>query len=154
MALRKVEPVSTPVATIRQSCATTLAALAGFRESRWPYDLLGLDPNGLVHKSFAVGVGRTIPVNLDRQVPSVGVYSETEVFVRFLWRLRADNMRADYDLAVAGENALVVALVADPPDNRITFRQVVGRVVEPIAEGKNYFVGTIQFGVHHHYALS
>jgi hypothetical protein len=146
--------VTVAVHTIRQSCASTLEVLAGWRESRWPYDLLGMDPNGLVHKSFAIGVGQSIPVNLDRQVPATGVYVETEILVRFLWRLRPDNMRGDYDAALAGESALVVALVADPPSNRITFKRVVGRAVEAVSEGRNYFVGTIQMGVHHHYALN
>jgi len=141
-------------ATIRQGVATALDAVTGFRESRWPFDLIAFDPKTYVHKSFAVGLGRTQLVQqTDRQRLSVGAYVRTQVLARFLWRIRGNRMRADYDLALGGELSLVAAAKGSPPTNtHIVFEEVLGR--ELLSEDHVYFVGTIAFRVLHHYALS
>ena len=143
------------VAEIHADIAATLAGVAGWRESRWPYDLLGMDPDSAVHKTFAVGFGPTTPLGEmrrgGRQQPAAGVQVETAFYVRILWRLRPDALRADYLAATDGEHDLVKALSGDwPASTHLFFRAVSER--QALETG--WYVGTTAWDVHHGYALS
>lgn len=136
---------------IRQSLAVTLAALADWHESRWPYELIAMDPDQYVHKSFAVGVPQTTIEQRDRQRPTIGALATTQAHIRFLYRLRADNLRGDYDLALDAEQTLVAALKANPPTHTHLVLRSCSRTVQ---EEAGFFVGGLSFDVIHHYALS
>lgn len=87
-------------------------APAGWAESRYHPDLIGLDPLSVVHLSFAVAVGSTTPANLDRQRRSAGAVGETGITLRWIHRVRADAQVADYSDALGAGEALVSAVLA------------------------------------------
>lgn len=139
---------------IRRDIAGTLDALSGWKESPWAYDLMAYDPNTEIHKTFSVGVGRTDPTAPTGGRRQTVVQAETEIFVRYLWRLRGDAHVTDYDAGTDAGDALLVAIHANwPAKTHVIFRSVMPRMVPPELEGR-YFVGEIRLGVKHAYALA
>jgi|TARA_Y100000310_G_scaffold290310_1_gene317393 hypothetical protein len=145
---------TTTPSEIRQSIASTLSALTGWTESRWVYDFMAYDPNTEIHRTFAIGVGATDPT------PPTGgrrisvVEAETEILVRYLWRIRGDAAADDYGAALDAGDGLLVAIHADWPEfTHVIFRGVLPRFVPVELEGR-YFVGEIRLGVKHAYALT
>lgn len=135
---------------IRQAVASTLATLSGWRESRWPFELIGYDPDQYVHRSFAVGLPSSAEVRrTDRQKSSVLV--TTDLAVRFLYRLRGDNLRNDYDSALDAEILLTKQIMTNPPTHTHVVFRGVQRTVDAEA---GYYVGTISVDVYHMYALT
>lgn len=139
---------------IRQSIASTLSGLSGWSESRWVFDFMAWDPDGEIHKTFAVGIGATDPTAPTGGRRKTVVEAETEVRVRYLWRIRGDAAVDDYDAALDGGDALLVAIhKAWPEYTHAIFRGVLPRSVPPELEGR-YFVGEIRIGVKHALALT
>lgn len=88
------------LSTIRQRFATAISALAGFDESRNPYDGYGRSPNTVAHKRFSVGVGTVTSRDDDRQRRSTGIMTDTDVLVRFAFRIRPKDQIDSYDDAL------------------------------------------------------
>lgn len=88
------------LSTIRQRFADAISALDGFTESRNPYDGYGRSPNTAAHKRFSVGIGTVTSREDDRQRRSVGIMTESEVSVRFAFRIRPKDQIESYDDAL------------------------------------------------------
>jgi len=135
---------------IRQALASTLDAVSDWRESRWPYEMLGYDPRRHLHRSYAVGILQTTTLR-ERQIAARGTPVTSRVGVRWLYQLRADNMRGDYDSALDAELTLVAAIMASwPTSSHIILRSASRTLTEDGA----YVVGTITLDVPHVYALA
>lgn len=83
--------------TIRQRFATAVSSLDGFHELRNPYDGYGRSPNTVANLGFAVGIRNVTTRDDDRQRQSVGVMCETEMFVRFIFRIRPKDQLTSLD---------------------------------------------------------
>lgn len=88
------------LSTIRQRFATQIDTLTGFNQSRNPYDGYGRSPNTIAHQRFSVGIRGVNSRDDDRQRRSAGVMSETEVFVRYAFRIRPKDQVISYDDAL------------------------------------------------------
>lgn len=88
------------LSTIRQRFASAISALAGFDESRNPFDGYGRSPNTVAHKRFSVGVGTVTSRDDDRQRRSTGIMTDTDVLVRFAFRIRPKDQIESYDDAL------------------------------------------------------
>lgn len=103
-----------PVASVRARVAAAVDAIAGWSESRWLWDWLPLaEPSVYAHLHFAVGVAETTIAGVEGSRVTRGADGAmvtTRVVVRWLYRLRADAVVADYDAMLAAEQALLVAL--------------------------------------------
>jgi hypothetical protein len=125
------------VAVVRQRVAALVEAVGSpfaAHESRW--DLVsGVEPGQFAHGAFAVAVGSTAfesEIESSRRTRGTGGgMVRTALAIRWLWFLRAEAYVADYDLALAGEAAIVKALAAHVSANlRVSIlsmtREVVG----------------------------
>lgn len=83
--------------TIRQRFATAVSSLDGFHELRNPYDGYGRSPNTVANLGYAVGIRNVTTRDDDRQRQSVGVMCETEIFVRFIFRIRPKDQLTSLD---------------------------------------------------------
>jgi len=93
--------------TIRQRFATAITDLTGFDESRNPYDGYGRSPNTVAHKRFSVGVGSVSSRDDDRQRRLQGIMSETEILVRFAFRIRPKDQIDSYDDALQSAQQVI-----------------------------------------------
>jgi len=145
---------ATSPSEIRGSIATTLEALSGWTESRWVYDFMAYDASTEIHQTFALGVGATNPTAPTGGRRKAVVEAETEILVRYLWRIRGDAAITDYDAALDAGDDLLVAIHANwPLYTHVIFRGVLPRFVPIELEGR-YFIGEIRLGVKHAYALT
>ena len=95
------------LSTIRQRFADAISALDGFTESRNPYDGYGRSPNTAAHKRFSVGIGTVTSREDDRQRRSVGIMTESEVSVRFAFRIRPKDQIDSYDDALQSAHTVI-----------------------------------------------
>lgn len=95
------------LSTIRQRFADAISALDGFTESRNPYDGYGRSPNTAAHKRFSVGIGTVTSREDDRQRRSVGIMTESEVSVRFAFRIRPKDQIESYDDALDAAGTVI-----------------------------------------------
>ena len=95
------------LSTIRQRFADAISALDGFTESRNPYDGYGRSPNTVAHKRFSVGVGSVSSRDDDRQRRLQGIMSETEILVRFAFRIRPKDQIDSYDDALQSAQQVI-----------------------------------------------
>jgi hypothetical protein len=88
------------LSTIRQRFAQAISDLSGFEQSRNPYDGYGRSPNTVAHKRFSVGINAVSSRDDDRQRRADGIMTETEVSVRFAFRIRPKDQIDSYDDAL------------------------------------------------------
>jgi hypothetical protein len=101
---------SVSLSTIRQRFATQIDTLDGFDESRNPYDGYGRSPNTIAHKRYSVGIRGVNSRDDDRQRRSTGVMSETEVFVRYAFRIRPKDQLESFDDALDSAQVVIQSL--------------------------------------------
>ena len=88
---------SVSVSTIRQRFANAVSGIPDFHELRNPFDGYGRSPNSVANLGFAVGVRGVTSRDDDRQRRSSGVMCETEMFVRFIYRIRPKDQIVSLD---------------------------------------------------------
>lgn len=93
--------------TIRQRFADAISTLDGFDESRNPFDGYGRSPNTVAHKRFSVGIGSVTSRDDDRQRRSVGIMTDTEVVVRYAFRIRPKDQIDSYDDALQSAHTVI-----------------------------------------------
>lgn len=128
---------------------TTALGSAGWTESRYPPELFGMDTRDQRHLGFSVGVPATTPAQLDRQntrggSTTKGTVAETEVIVRWGYRLRSDGVSVDYGLSLDAEAVLVAAVLAIDRDPQLALRLVsLRRAVQTVLEEGDLVEGQI-----------
>lgn len=95
------------LSTIRQRFAVSITALSGFDESRNPFDGYGRSPNTVAQKRFSVGVGTVSSRDDDRQRRDSGVMTDTEILVRYAFRIRPKDQIDSYDDALTSAAAVM-----------------------------------------------
>lgn len=95
------------LSTIRSRFSTAISSLDGYDESRNPYDGYGRSPNTIAHQRFSVGIRGVTSRTDDRQREINGVMTETEVFVRYPFRIRPKDQVLSYDLALSSAESVI-----------------------------------------------
>lgn len=130
--------------TLRQAVQAQLVAdLTGYKRSIYPYDLFPAAGRPFEHKAFAVGLSDTTSyVSTDRQRPSLGTPAQCDILIGYTYRLRADNLVADYDTALTAEQDIIQSAMSTANTSLVSLTFVsASRTVE--GEGTVY-QGTIQ----------
>lgn len=142
------------LSTIRQRFASAISALAGFDESRNPYDGYGRSPNTVAHKRFSVGVGTVASRDDDRQRRSSGIMTESDILVRYAFRIRPKDQIESYDDALDSAETVIETITnRSTPlhDNlQIRFRGLDNE----LADSGEWCTFTISFSVLHYIQLT
>ena len=125
----------------------------GWRESAYAYDQLGLDGASVVHLSYALEVGRSIPHQLDRQRLAVGAVAMTQIAVRYLHARRGDAQVADTDAALRAGRALLAAVLVTDRDPDLSVQWVDEGPLVAVGDG-TFLRGQLGFQVVHRAALT
>ena len=95
---------------IRSAFTSQVSSVSGFTLVKILPDYFGRARESIAHKGFTVSVATTQEAANERQRRSVGVYVQTDVQVRFAFRLRPlDTYPTDYDLALNAEEEVMLA---------------------------------------------
>jgi hypothetical protein len=142
------------LSAIRSRFADKVSSLDGFHESRNPFDGYGRSPNTVSHKLFSIGVGRVESRDDDRQRRGVGVMSQSEILVRFIYRVRPKDQLDSYDesLDVAQEviEALTIRSAPLHDDLQIRFMGLDNE----LSDSGEWLTFTLNFSVLHYLYLT
>lgn len=139
--------------TIRQRFATAVSSLDGFHELRNPYDGYGRSPNTVANLGFAVGIRNVTTRDDDRQRQSVGVMCETEMFVRFIFRIRPKDQLTSLDEGFDKVETVVRTLTnrSTPLHDNLQIR-FTGFDNE-LSDSGEYAIYTLTFNIIHYISL-
>ena len=139
--------------TIRQRFATAVSSLDGFHELRNPYDGYGRSPNTVANLGFAVGIRNVTTRDDDRQRQSVGVMCETEMFVRFIFRIRPKDQLTSLDEGFDQVETVVRTLTnrSTPLHDNLQIR-FTGFDNE-LSDSGEYAIYTLTFNILHYISL-
>jgi hypothetical protein len=136
---------------IRQRIATAVDALTGFSESRFAGPLFARDTDHKAHKSFAIEVATSTPLQ-DRQRRGLGALTRTDYVVRWCYRLRPDAHVSDYDGALLTEQTVVAAVMGIAlTDIQLRWDGEPQRALSPAGD---WYLGALTFHVDHLYSLT
>ena len=97
---------------IRSAISTKMLTLSGFTNSRFPPEFLGRNPGSLAHLVYAIGIGGTSAAG-NRQQPTKGIQLQTNVLVKFAYRMRpTDAYPMSYDDALSKEREVILKLLS------------------------------------------
>ena len=141
------------LSSIRARFSTALKTLTGFTESRNPFDDFNREPNAVAQKRFSVGIGTVEALEEQRQNSSVGILCNTQVFVKFPYRLRPKDQVLDYDNSMDTAQ-LVIAKCTTRAAPLHTDLQIFFQGLEhQITDSGEYIITTLQFNVLHQISL-
>tara|TARA_R100001440_G_scaffold75739_1_gene103829 strand:+ start:9716 stop:10159 length:444 start_codon:yes stop_codon:yes gene_type:complete len=142
------------LSTIRKRFASAVTTLSGFDESRNPFDGYGRSPNTIAHKRFSVGVGTVTSREDDRQRRSDGIMTDTQMSVRFAFRIRPKDQIESYDNALdAAEQVIEIITNRSTPLHDSLQIRFTGLDNE-LADSGEWCTLTLSFSVLHYIQLT
>jgi hypothetical protein len=142
------------LSTIRKRFASAVTTLSGFDESRNPFDGYGRSPNTIAHKRFSVGVGTVTSREDDRQRRSDGIMTDTQMSVRFAFRIRPKDQIDSYDNALdAAEQVIEIITNRSTPLHDSLQIRFTGLDNE-LADSGEWCTLTLSFSVLHYIQLT
>lgn len=142
------------LSTIRKRFAAAVTTLSGFDESRNPFDGYGRSPNTIAHKRFSVGVGTVTSREDDRQRRSDGIMTDTQMSVRFAFRIRPKDQIDSYDNALdAAEQVIEIITNRSTPLHDSLQIRFTGLDNE-LADSGEWCTLTLTFSVLHYIQLT
>lgn len=142
------------LSTIRKRFADAVTTLSGFDESRNPFDGYGRSPNTIAHKRFSVGVGTVTSREDDRQRRSTGIMTDTQMSIRFAFRIRPKDQIESYDNALdAAEQVIEIITNRSTPLHDSLQIRFTGLDNE-LADSGEWCTLTLSFSVLHYIQLT
>lgn len=140
--------------TIRQRFATQIETISGFKEIRSPFDGMGRSPNTIAHNGFAVSVRGSTSRDDDRQKRGQGIMMNTDVAVRFGYRIRPKDQLESFDDGFDLAQTVIESLTdrSSPLHDSVTIRFL--SIDNELANNKGEYVFfTLNFSVLHYINL-
>jgi hypothetical protein len=99
------------VRQLREDVTTRMLTLSGWRESRVLPESFGRDADSIAHKAFVVHPVATKDLRQYRGKPAEGTLVETDLEVRYSWRMAPKDMSNSYDDSLDGAQAVINLLM-------------------------------------------
>ena len=138
---------------IRSRFATKIKTLSGFTESRNPFDDFNRFPNTIAQKRFAVGIGPIQALEEQRESSLTGLMCQTQVQVKYPYRLRPKDQVTDYDLSMDVAQDVIKACTNRSPPLHTNLQIFFQQMEHEITESGEYIITTLQFTVLHQISL-
>lgn len=144
---------SVAISTIRQRFATAISSIDGFHELRNPFDGYGRSPNTVANLGFAIGIRGLTTRDDSRQRIGVGVMSETEIFVRFIVRIRPKDQIISLDEGFDHVETVVRTITnrSNPLHNDLQIR--FSGFDNEMSDSGEYVIFTLSFNIIHFLSL-
>ena len=140
---------SKTVRQLREDVTTRIATLATWKESRVAPDNFGRDADLSSGVWFVVHVSETQDLRAYRGKPAEGLLVESNLLVRYSWRLAPKSMADSYDGALDGEQAVINKLMVYDATWPSFYKFQFVRVTRDTNDVGEWVVGAVEFRVVH-----
>ncbi len=136
------------LSTIRSRFATKLQTLAGFTISRNPFDDFNRNPNGVAHKRASVGI-QMVAREDQREAIGTGLICNTQVVVKYPFRLRPKDQVLDYDNALDSVEEVIAACTERAAPLHSNLQIFFLQALHDITDSGEFIINTLNFAVIH-----
>lgn len=135
------------VRQLRDDVVARVLTLSGWRESRVAPDSFGRDADSLAHLCFSVHPATTEDLRQYRGRPAEGTLVETQLAVRYSYRLPPKDMSGGYDGSLDAEQQLVACLMAYNTTWPLSYKFQLVSLARETNEAGEWVIGVVQFRV-------
>ena len=134
---------------IQQAISSQISLLTGFRESPTLPNYFGRIQNTLAHKGYVVALPTTQQAP-ERQRRTIGVYVETQIEVKFAFRLRpTDAYPLDYNNALAVERTVINQILESYASIKSGIQLRFETATRSATDSNEYMIHTLTFTIFH-----
>ena len=137
------------VRQLREDVTTRILTLTGWRESRVLPETFGRDADSIAHKAFVVHPVATKDLRQYRGKPAEGTLVETDLEVRFSWRMVPKDMSTSYDDSLDGAQAVINNLMTYDANWPSSYKVQVLETSQAATETGEWVIGVVSFRVVH-----
>ena len=137
------------VRQLREDVTTRMLTLSGWRESRVLPESFGRDADSIAHKAFTVHAVTTKDLRQYRGKPAEGTLVETDLEVRFSWRMVPKDMSTSYDDSLDGAQAVINNLMTYDANWPSSYKVQVLETSQAATETGEWVIGVVSFRVVH-----
>ena len=137
------------VRQLREDVTTRILTLSGWRESRVLPESFGRDADSIAHKAFTVHAVTTKDLRQYRGKPAEGTLVETDLEVRFSWRMVPKDMSTSYDDSLDGAQAVINHLMTYDANWPSSYKVQVLETSQAATETGEWVIGVVSFRVVH-----
>jgi hypothetical protein len=138
---------SKTVRQLREDVTTRLLTLSGWRESRVAPESFGRDADSIAHKAFVVHPVKTTDQRLYRGRPAEGTLVETDLEVRYSWRMTPKDMSTSYNDALDGGQAVIAVLMAYDAAWPGSYKVQLVETSQAATETGEWVIGLVSFRI-------
>ena len=141
------------VRQLREDVTTRILTLTGWRESRVLPETFGRDADSIAHKAFIIHAVTTKDLRLYRGKPAEGTLTETDLEVRFSWRMVPKDMSTSYDDSLDGAQAVINVLMVYDATWPSSYKVQLLETSQVATDTGEWVIGSILFRVVHNLPL-
>ena len=137
------------VRQLREDVTTRVLTLTGWRESRVLPESFGRDADSIAHKAFVVHPLTTKDLRQYRGKPAEGTLVETDLQIRFSWRIAPKDMSNSYDDSLDGAQAVIQLLMVYDATWPSSYKVQVLETSQAATDTGEWVIGVVSFRVVH-----
>jgi hypothetical protein len=137
------------VRQLREDVTTRMLTLSGWRESRVLPESFGRDADSIAHKAFVVHPLATKDLRQYRGKPAEGTLVETDLQIRYSWRMAPKDMSNSYDDSLDGAQAVVNLLMVYDANWPSSYKVQVLETSQAATDTGEWVIGVVTFRIVH-----
>ena len=137
------------VRQLREDVTTRMLTLSGWRESRVLPESFGRDADSIAHKAFTVHAVTTKDLRQYRGKPAEGTLVETDLQIRFSWRIAPKDMSNSYDDSLDGAQAVINLLMVYDATWPSSYKVQVLETSQAATDTGEWVIGVVSFRIVH-----
>jgi hypothetical protein len=137
------------VRQLREDVTTRVLTLTGWRESRVLPESFGRDADSIAHKAFVVHPVATKDLRQYRGKPAEGTLVETDLQIRFSWRIAPKDMSNSYDDSLDGAQAVINNLMTYDTNWPSSYKVQVLETSQAATDTGEWVIGVVTFRIVH-----
>ena len=137
------------VRQLREDVTTRILTLTGWRESRVLPETFGRDADSIAHKAFVVHPVATKDLRQYRGKPAEGTLVETDLEVRYSWRMVPKDMSTSYDDSLDGAQAVINNLMTYDANWPGSYKVQVIETSQAATDTGEWVIGVVSFRIVH-----
>ena len=137
------------VRQLREDVTTRMLTLSGWRESRVLPESFGRDADSIAHKAFIVHAVTTKDLRQYRGKPAEGTLVETDLQIRFSWRMAPKDMSNSYDDSLDGAQAVINLLMVYDANWPSSYKVQVLETSQAATDTGEWVIGVVSFRIVH-----
>ena len=137
------------VRQLREDVTTRVLTLTGWRESRVLPESFGRDADSIASKAFVVHPVATRDLRQYRGKPAEGTLVETDLQIRFSWRIAPKDMSNSYDDSLDGAQAVINVLMVYDATWPSSYKVQLIETSQAATDTGEWVIGVVTFRIVH-----